>query len=85
MFISNSFYLKLADGLISWTSRVQKTIAYSSTEAELGNGMGVPKGAGSLTRTRTRMGVSAMGLGPGVAEWVLSHRCHTHTHRYTHQ
>jgi len=28
------FYLKLADGLISWTSRVQKTIAYSSTEAE---------------------------------------------------
>ena len=28
------FYLKLADGLISWTSRVQKTIAYLSTEAE---------------------------------------------------
>ena len=28
------FYLKLADGLISWTSRPQKTIAYSSTEAE---------------------------------------------------
>jgi len=28
------FYLKLADGLISWTSHVQKTIAYSSTEAE---------------------------------------------------
>ena len=28
------FYLKLADGLISWTSRAQKTIAYSSTEAE---------------------------------------------------
>ena len=28
------FYLKLADGLISWTSRVQKTIVYSSTEAE---------------------------------------------------
>ena len=28
------FYLKLANGLISWTSRVQKTIAYSSTEAE---------------------------------------------------
>ena len=28
------FYLKLADGLISWTSCVQKTIMYSSTEAE---------------------------------------------------
>ena len=28
------FHLKLADGLISWTSRVQKTIMYSSTEAE---------------------------------------------------
>ena len=28
------FYLKLADGLISWTSHVQETIAYSSTEAE---------------------------------------------------
>ena len=28
------FYLKLTDGLISWTSRVQKTIVYSSTEAE---------------------------------------------------
>jgi len=28
------FYLKLADGLISWTSRARKTIAYSSTEAE---------------------------------------------------
>jgi len=28
------FYLKLADGLISWTSRAQKTIAYSSTKAE---------------------------------------------------
>jgi len=28
------FYLKLADGLISWTSHAQKTIAYSSTEAE---------------------------------------------------
>jgi len=28
------FYLQLADGLISWTSCVQKTIAYSSTEAE---------------------------------------------------
>jgi len=28
------FYLKLADGLISWTSRAQKTIVYSSTEAE---------------------------------------------------
>jgi len=28
------FYLKLADGLISWTSRAQKTIAYLSTEAE---------------------------------------------------
>ena len=28
------FYLKLADGLISWTSHVQKTIAYSATEAE---------------------------------------------------
>ena len=26
--------MKLADGLISWTSRAQKTIAYSSTEAE---------------------------------------------------
>ena len=28
------FYLKLADGLISWTSRVQKTIVYLSTKAE---------------------------------------------------
>ena len=28
------FYLKLADGLISWTSHVQKTIVYLSTEAE---------------------------------------------------
>ena len=28
------FYLKLADGLISWTFRGQKTIAYSFTEAE---------------------------------------------------
>ena len=28
------FYLKLADGLISWTSRARKTIAYLSTEAE---------------------------------------------------
>ena len=28
------FYLRLADGLISWTSHAQKTIAYSSTEAE---------------------------------------------------
>ena len=28
------FYLKLADGLISWTSRAQKTITYSSTKAE---------------------------------------------------
>jgi len=28
------FYLKLADGLISWTSCVQKTITYLSTEAE---------------------------------------------------
>ena len=28
------FYLKLADGLISWTPRPQKTIMYSSTEAE---------------------------------------------------
>ena len=28
------FYLKLADGLISWTSHAQKTIVYSSTEAE---------------------------------------------------
>ena len=28
------FYLKLADGLISWTSCAQKTIAYLSTEAE---------------------------------------------------
>jgi len=27
------FYLKLADGLISWTSRAQKTIVYLSTEA----------------------------------------------------
>ena len=47
--------------------------------------MGVPRGGGSLTWTWTHMGVSAMGLGPGVAEWVLSHGCHTHTHRYTHQ
>jgi len=28
------FYLKLADGLISWTSCAQETIAYLSTEAE---------------------------------------------------
>ena len=28
------FYLKLAEGLISWTSCVQKIIVYSSTEAE---------------------------------------------------
>ena len=28
------FYLKLADGLISWTSHAQKTIVYLSTEAE---------------------------------------------------
>ena len=28
------FYLKLADGLISWTSHTQKTIVYLSTEAE---------------------------------------------------
>jgi len=28
------FYLKLADGLISWTSCAQKTITYSSTKAE---------------------------------------------------
>ena len=28
------FYLKLADNLISWTSHAQKTMAYSSTEAE---------------------------------------------------
>ena len=28
------FYLKLADGLVSWTSCVQRTIAYLSTEAE---------------------------------------------------
>ena len=32
--LQTGFYLKLADGLISWTSRVQKTIVYSSTEAE---------------------------------------------------
>ena len=32
--LQTGFYLKLADGLISWTSRTQKTIAYSSTEAE---------------------------------------------------
>ena len=32
--LQTGFYLKLADGLISWTSHVQKTIAYSSTEAE---------------------------------------------------
>ena len=32
--LQTGFYLKLAEGLISWTSRVQKTIAYSSTEAE---------------------------------------------------
>jgi len=32
--LQTGFYLKLADGLISWTSRAQKTIAYSSTEAE---------------------------------------------------
>ena len=28
------FYLKLADGLVSWTSCAQKTIVYSCTEAE---------------------------------------------------
>ena len=28
-----SFFLKLAGGLISWTSRAQKTVALSSTEA----------------------------------------------------
>ena len=32
--LQTGFYLKLADGLISWTSHVQKTITYSSTEAE---------------------------------------------------
>ena len=32
--LQTGFYLKLADGLISWTSRPQKTIAYLSTEAE---------------------------------------------------
>ena len=32
--LQTGFYLKLADGLISWTSCVQKTIAYLSTEAE---------------------------------------------------
>jgi len=32
--LQTGFYLKLADGLISWTSHAQKTIAYSSTEAE---------------------------------------------------
>ena len=32
--LQTGFYLKLADGLINWTSCVQKTIAYSSTEAE---------------------------------------------------
>ena len=32
--LQTGFYLKLADGLISWTSHPQKTIVYSSTEAE---------------------------------------------------
>ena len=32
--LHTGFYLKLADGLISWTSRAQKTIVYLSTEAE---------------------------------------------------
>ena len=32
--LQTGFYLKLADGLISWTSCAQKTIAYSSTETE---------------------------------------------------
>ena len=32
--LQTGFYLKLADGLISWTSCVQKTIVYLSTEAE---------------------------------------------------
>jgi len=32
--LQTGFYLKLADGLISWTSHAQKTIAYLSTEAE---------------------------------------------------
>ena len=32
--LQTGFYLKLADGLISWTSCAQKTIVYSSTEAE---------------------------------------------------
>jgi len=32
--LQTGFYLMLADGLISWTSCVQKTIAYLSTEAE---------------------------------------------------
>ena len=32
--LQTGFYLKLADGLISWTSRAQKTIVYLSTEVE---------------------------------------------------
>ena len=32
--LQTGFYLKLTDGLISWTSHAQKTIVYSSTEAE---------------------------------------------------
>ena len=32
--LQTGFYLKLADGLISWTSHAQKTIAYLCTEAE---------------------------------------------------
>ena len=32
--LQTGFYLKLVDGLISWTSCVQKTIAYLSTKAE---------------------------------------------------
>ena len=32
--ISKGYFLKLAGGAISWTSRAQKNIALSSTEAE---------------------------------------------------